>query len=241
MSDVQVKNAKTKSADYKLADGGGMYLLVTVSGGKLWRMDYRFANKRKTLALGSYPEITLADARSRREAARKLLAKGVDPGEIKKAQKITLGTAEDSFEVVAREWHQKFSASWSTSHAKTTIERLERDVFPYMGKRAIAEIKPPELLMILRRVESRGALETAHRVKTVCGQVYRYAVATGRAERDIAADLKGALPPYKDKHLAAITDPKKVGEPLRAIDGFTGSFIVKSAMQLAPTCSTTRR
>lgn len=234
LSDVQVRNAKTKASGYKLADGGGMYLLVTVSGGRLWRMDYRFAGKRKTLAIGSYPEITLADARTRREDARKLLANGVDPGEIKRAQKVAQGSGADGFEVVAREWHKKFSSGWSPSHAKTTIERLQRDVFPFLGTRPTGEIKAPELLRVLRRVEGRGALETAHRVKTICGQVFRYAVATGRADRDVAADLKGALPPYKDKHLAAITDPAKVAELLRAIDGFTGSFIVKSAMQLAP-------
>jgi len=234
LSDTQVKNAKPKATDYKLADGGGMYLLVTGPGGKLWRMNYRFSDKRKTLALGTYPDVSLADARQRREDARKLLAKGVDPGEIKKAQKFTQGATEDSFEVVAREWHGKFSATWSPSHTMTTIKRLERNAFPFIGKRPIAEIKPPELLTILRRVESRGALETAHRVKTICGQVYRYAVSTGRAERDIAADLKGALPPYKERHLSAITEPDKVGGLLRAIDGYTGSFVVKSALRLAP-------
>lgn len=180
-------------------------LLVTPSGGKLWRFQYRFNDKQKLLALGSYPAITLADARKRREDARKLLANGVDPSEIKKAQKTaTVAENENSFEVIAREWHAKFTPTWAPAHAKTTIDRLTRDVFLFIGARPIAEIKAPELLAVLRRVESRGALETAHRVKTICGQVFRYAIATGRAERDIAADLKGAMPPAKKSHLAAV-------------------------------------
>ncbi|MDZ4183648.1 MAG: integrase arm-type DNA-binding domain-containing protein [Desulfuromonadales bacterium] len=171
----------------------------------MWRFQYRFNDKQKLLALGSYPAITLADARKRREDARKLLANGVDPSEIKKAQKTaTVAENENSFEVIAREWHAKFTPTWAPAHAKTTIDRLTRDVFLFIGARPIAEIKAPELLAVLRRVESRGALETAHRVKTICGQVFRYAIATGRAERDIAADLKGAMPPAKKSHLAAV-------------------------------------
>ncbi|WP_318258138.1 site-specific integrase [Geobacter anodireducens] len=135
---------------------------------------------------------------------------------------------------MAREWHGKFSPTWAQTHADTTLRRLERDVFPWLGGRPIGDIKAPDVLAVLRRVEARGALETAHRVKTICGQVFRYAVATGRAERDPAADLKGALPPAKKTHLAAITEPAKVGELLRAIDGYQGSFVVRSAMQLAP-------
>lgn len=235
LSDIQVKTTKPKEKDYKLSDGYGLYLLVTPSGGKLWRFQYRFNDKQKLLALGSYPAITLADARKRREDARKLLANGVDPSEIKKAQKTaTVAENENSFEVIAREWHAKFAPTWAPAHAKTTIDRLTRDVFLFIGARPIAEIKAPELLAVLRRVESRGALETAHRVKTICGQVFRYAIATGRAERDIAADLKGAMPPAKKSHLAAVTDPVKVGELLRAIDGFQGSYIVKSALRLSP-------
>jgi integrase len=235
LSDVQVRNAKSKEKDYKLSDGQGLYLLVTATGGKLWRLDYSFASKRKTLALGNYPAVSLADARQRREDAKKLLANGVDPGAIKKAQKAaTVAETENSFEVVAREWHGKFSGTWSACHIETTMGRLQLDVFPVMGARPIAEIKAPEVLAMLRRIETRGALETAHRVRTICGQIFRYAVATGRAERDPAADLKGALPPYKKSHLAAITDPKEVAPLLRAIDGYQGSFVVKSALQLAP-------
>ncbi|MBN2427881.1 MAG: integrase arm-type DNA-binding domain-containing protein [Deltaproteobacteria bacterium] len=235
LTDVKVRNAKGGEKQVKLSDGGGMYLLVTPSGGKCWRLKYRFGGKEKTLALGTYPEISLAEARQKRDKARKHLAHGVDPNEVKKAQKLAgEERAENSFEVIAREWHEKFSANWSPSHSATTIRRLEADVFPVIGSRPIADIKAPELLKMLRRIESRGALETAHRIRTICGQVFRYAVATGRAERDCATDLKGALPPYKKGHLAAITDPKKVADLLRTIDSYEGSFPVKCALQLAP-------
>lgn len=235
LSELQVKKAKPREKDYKLADGGGLYLLVTPSGGKLWRCDYRYNKKRRTLAFGAYPSISLADARQRRDGAKKLVANDVDPGEVKKALKAaTIAETENSFEVVAREWHTKFSATWSPSHSETTLRRLQSDVFPVIGSSPIAEIKPPQVLAMLRRIESRGALETAHRIRTICGQVFRYAVATGRAERDCTADLKGALPPYKKGHLAAITDPKEVAPLLRDIDGYQGSFVVKCAMQLAP-------
>jgi integrase len=234
LSDLRVRGAKPHEKDYKLSDGYGLFLLVTKTGGKLWRFQYRFGGKQKLLALGNYPAVSLADARERREEARKLLANDVDPGEVRKAQKAAHEKEEDSFEVIGREWHEKFSANWSPSHSATTIRRLEADVFPVIGSRPIGDITAPELLKMLRRIESRGALETAHRIRTICGQVLRYAVATGRAERDCAADLKGALPPYKKGHLAAITDPKKVTDLLRAIDGYEGSFVVKCALQLAP-------
>ena len=233
LSDIKVKSAKGKEKPYKLNDGQGLYLQVTPTGGKWWRFKYRFDDKEKLISLGTYPEISLVDARERREAARKQVANSIDPGEVRKAQKAARGLVENSFEVVAREWHVKFSPRWSPVHADTTIKRLERDAFPWIGNRPISEIKAPELLAVLRRVESRGALETAHRVKTICGQVFRYAVATGRAERDPAADLKGALPPATKSHLAAVTDPKEVVGLLRAIDGYQGSFIVKCALQLA--------
>jgi integrase len=235
LSDIQVKNVKPAPKEIKLFDGGGLFLLVSPSGGKLWRFKYRFEGKEKKLTFGSYPTVTLAEARKRREDAKKLLSNGVDPSDIKKSLKAaTVAETENGFEVVAREWHRKFSGTWSPTHAETTIKRLELDVFPVLGNKDIAEIKAPALLAMLRRIESRGALETAHRVRTICGQIFRYAVATGRADRDPAADLKGALPPYKKGHLAAITDPKEVAPLLRAIDGFQGSFVVKSALQLAP-------
>lgn len=235
LTDTQVRNAKPQAKDITMFDGGGLYLLITPTGGKLWRFKYRYAGKEKLMAFGNYPQVSLADARQRREDAKKLIANGVDPGEVRKAQKAaTVAETENSFEVVAREWHTKFSGSWSPSHAETTLRRIELDAFPVLGAKPIGEIKATELLTMLRRIESRGALETAHRVRTICGQVFRYAVATGRAERDPAADLKGALPPYKKGHLAAITDPKDVAPLLRAIDDYKGSFVVKCALQLAP-------
>ena len=235
LTDMQIKKAKPAEKDYKLSDAGGLYLLVTASGGKLWRLAYRFKNKQKTLAFGAYPVISLADARQRRDDAKKLLANNVDPGEIKKAQKAAIiAVVENAFEVVAREWHGKFKHTWSESHSTTLMERLERDIFPYIGAMDIAEIKPPALLAVLRRTESRGALDTAHRNRLMCGQIFRYAIATGRAERDPSADLKGALPPVKFGHRAAPTDPKEVAPLLRAIDAFKCTFPVKCALQLLP-------
>lgn len=235
LSEAKVKNAKARDKNYKLSDGGGLYLLVTSQGGKLWRFDYRYAGKRKTLAIGPYPDISISVAREKRESARKQLAANTDPMEVKRAVKASeAATGEDTFEAIAREWHSKFSGTWSASHAETTLRRLKNDAFKVIGHRPINKIKAPELLAMLRRIESRGALETAHRVRTICGQVFRYAVATGRAERDPAADLKGALPPYKKGHHAAITDPKEVAPLLKAIDSYQGSFVVKSSMQLAP-------
>ncbi len=234
LTDVKVRNAKPAEKQFKLFDGDGLFLLVTPNGKKGWRFKYRFGGKEKLLSFGTYPEVSLGEAREKRLAARKQVAAGIDPGEVRKAQKVSTTQELDSFEVVAREWHGKFTPTWAQTHADTTRRRLERDVFPWLGGRPIGEIKAPDVLEVLRRVETRGALETAHRVKTICGQVFRYAVATGRAERDPAADLKGALPPAKKTHLAAITEPAKVGGLLRAIDGYQGSFVVRSAMQLAP-------
>jgi integrase len=234
LTDLKISKAKSQSKQVTLFDGGGLFLLITPTGGKLWRFKYRFNGRERLCSFGPYPEISLADAREKRTEARKLIKKGIDPGDVKKALKAANSQDAETFEVIAREWHCKFSNSWSPSHAKTTIGRLQLDVFPVLGGRLIAEIKAPELLAMLRRIESRGALETAHRVRTICGQIFRYAVATGRAERDCAADLKGALPPYKKRHLSAITDPKEVAPLLRAIDGYQGSYVVKCALQLAP-------
>jgi integrase len=234
LSDVRARNAKPQKSSYKIFDGGGLFLLVTPSGGKLWHFKYRFDQKEKKLALGTYPEISLADARQRRDEARRQIAHGIDPGAVRKAQKQADTKVTETFEVIAREWHEKFKPSWTLGHAVTIMSRLERDLFPWIGKRPIAEIKATELLTVLRRVESRGALESAHRIRTIAGQVFRYAVATGRAERDPSADLKGALPQPGEKHLAALIDPKEVAPLLRAIEGYQGHFVVKCALRLAP-------
>ncbi len=235
LTDVKARTAKAKEKPYKLSDGDGLFLLVNPAGGKWWRFKYRFEGKEKLISFGTYPEVSLADAREKRDAARKLVAAGIDPGELRKAQKAsTRAISENTFEVVAREWHGKYSKTWSTAHAANIIYRLEKEVFPWLGARPIEEIKAPELLKILRRVESRGALDTAHRVRNTCSQVFRYAVATGRAERDPGADLRGALPPVKNDHFAAPTDPKDVAPLLRAIDDYQGSYIVQCALKLAP-------
>ena len=234
LTDMKVQKAKVKDKAVTIFDGGGLFLMVTPSGGKLWRFKYRYDGKQKLLAFGSYPEISLLDARRRRDDARRLLANNVDPGQIRKAQKQAQTESTETFEIIAREWHSRYAQTWKPRHAEGLITRLQRDVFPYIGARPIKEIKAPELLTVLRRIESRGALETAHRARSICSQILRYAVATGRAERDSAADLIGALPPVQTINRAAITEPKKVGELLRAIDSYQGSFVVQCALRFAP-------
>ena len=234
LTDTKIRNAKPKDKQYKLFDSGGLFLIVSPAGGRWWRFKYRFGGKEKLLSLGTYPEISLAKARTKRDQAREQVADGIDPGQVRKALKLSKANNANTFEAIAREWHAKFKSEWTPGHAKTIIRRLEYNVFAWMGSRPILEIEPPEVLMVLRRIESRGALETAHRVRTIIGQVFRYAVATGRAKRDPTPDLKGALPKTKPKHLAAITDPAQIGGLLRAIDAYQGSFITKCALKLAP-------
>lgn len=235
LTDTAIKNAKPGAKPIKLSDEKGMFLLVTPSEGKWWRLKYRFGGKEKLLSLGTYPEVSLKDARQRRDDARKLLADGVDPGENRKAVKATkTEQAANSFEVIAREWFAKKLPSWSASNSDKIMQRLQNDAFPWLGDRPIAEITPPELLKVLRRIEERGAVESAHRMRGYCGQIFRYAIATGRAERDASADLRGALPAHVKEHRAAITDPKHIAELLRAIDGYQGSFVTKCALRLAP-------
>jgi integrase len=229
-----VRKAKPGRKNIKLFDGQGLYLLITPTGGRGWRFKYRFGGKEKLISLGTYPAVGLKEARERRDGARKQVATGVDPSAARQLAKAR--AVAGSFEQVAREWYAKFSVAkgWTASHSVRIIRRLERDIFPWLGSRPIDEIKPAELLTTLRRVESRGALETAHRIKQVCGQVFRYAVATGRAERDPSADLRGALPSVRGVHLAAVTDPQQIGGLLRALEGYRGGLVVRSALRLAP-------
>ena len=235
LTDTAIRNTKPADKPIKLFDGGGLFVHITPAGQRYWRLKYRFAGKEKLLAIGVYPEVGLKEARDRREEAKRLLSEGVDPSVERKVRKVaTVERVANSFEAVAREWHTKYAPSWSESNAKKVLARLENDVFPWLGGRPIAELKAPELLAVCRRVESRGALDTAHRVLQTCGQIFRYAVATGRAERDPSGDLRGALPPAKGKHYAAPTDPKEVAGLLRMFDGFTGTFVVKCALLLAP-------
>ncbi|AUM11976.1 tyrosine-type recombinase/integrase [Ketobacter alkanivorans] len=231
---LAVKQAKPKESDYKLTDGGGMYLLVSKKGGKYWRLKYRFAGKEKVLALGVYPSVSLEQARQERDKAKKLLP-NTDPNSVKRVDKASnLEAAENNFELVATEWYSNHMVNKSDSHRTRTWRLLKNDLFPPLGKRPISDITPPELLKVLRRVESRGAIDTAHRAHQTAGQVFRYAVATGRAERDPSADLRGALKIHIKKHHAAITEPKELGKLLLAMDSFGGTPVVKAALQLSP-------
>jgi len=238
LNDKSVQAAKPETTRYLMADGGGLTLAVQPTGAKLWWFRYRFAGKPKTLSLGQYPLITLKAAREWAQEARKLLANGVDPNEAKKSVKARLIEASappvDTVERISKEWFDKFGKEWVEGHATKISRRLERDLYPYLGKVEIKTVTPAQLLAVLRRVEARGALETAHRLHQNCGQIWRYAVASGLAERDITQDLKGALPPAKEKHLGSITDPKEIGALLRCIDEYRGAEVVRSALKLAP-------
>ncbi len=235
LSDVAIRKARPALKPVRHFDGGGLYLEVSPSGGKLWRFKYRFGGKEKRLGFGIYPDVSLADAREERDLARKLLAKDIDPGQHRKVQKAAKADrATNSFETVAREWFSKYSPKWAASHSDKIIRRLEMDVFPWIGGDPIAEITAPAVLKVLRRIEGRGALDTAHRAQQNCGQIFRYGVATGRLERDPITDLRGALPPAQHVHFSSITEPAEVGELLRAIDGFRGTFVVQCALRLAP-------
>lgn len=234
LTEAKVRKTKPQKSPQKFFDGGGLFLLVTPSGGKLWNLKYRFNGKEKKLSLGSYPEISLAEARQRREDARTLVANEVDPGEVKKAQQAAESAQADTFEVIAREWHSRFAPTWAKSHSGKIIRRFELYVFPWIGTKEITSISAKEMLEVLRRVEEKGIIETAHRIHQSCGRVFRYAIATGRAERDPTGDLRGALPPANTKHMASIIDPREIGGLLRAIDGYNGSIVTRCALRLAP-------
>lgn len=232
----------------RLSDGAGLYLLLFVNGGSHgWRLDYSIHGRRKTLSLGTYPEVSLSEARHKAAAARALVRQGTDPSEVRKQGRQTLRRQQvierlvaagqpipESFEAVAREWYAKHEGGWAASHREKVIRRLERDVFPWIGARPIAGITPPDLLQILKRVEQRGAIETTHRVHQNCSQVFRYAVACGHMESDPSRDLRGALAPWRPIHYPTLTDPRRVGQLLRDIDAYEGGLITRCAMKLAP-------
>lgn len=229
-----VQQAKGQDKPFKMPDGGGMYLLVNPAGTKYWRYNYRYTGKRKTLALGVYPDTSLATARKTHQQARETLAKGIDPGEAKRIERITRHLASaDSFEAVATEWYESKLAEKSDSYRDRTRRLLKNDLYPSLGRRPVSQITSAELLMALRKVEARGAIDMAHRAKQTAGQVFRYAVATGRAERDPSGDLRGALKSKVKKHYSAITEPVQVGKLLLAIDAFQGTPTVKAALQLS--------
>ncbi|MEI6207273.1 MAG: integrase arm-type DNA-binding domain-containing protein [Desulfuromonadales bacterium] len=234
ISELKVQKARPKDKSYRLNDGEGLYLLVTPSGGKLWRFDYTFAKTtRKTLAFGPYPEISLVEARKYREDARTLVAHGIDPSTVKKNLD-TVKTTENSFEAVAREWHEKFKSTWCDKHGFHKLQRMESNIFPWIGSTDISAITAPDLLAALRRVESRGAGDLSHRIRTTCVQVFQYGIATGRCQRNVAMDLKGALAPVRGKHLGAPTTPAALSVVLKGIDAFNGSRITTCALMLTP-------
>ncbi len=235
LSNTAILNARPTDKPYILTDERGLSIQIQPAGGKWWRLRYRFDGKAKMLSLGTYPDVGLKDARDKRDAARKLLAAGVDPGEHRKATKASrVERAANSFEVICREWLENKRSTVEEAQYKKALARLQKDVFPWMGGRPIAEITAPEILTVLRRIDARGARYTAHKAKSEISQSFRYAIATGRAERDPCPDLKGAIPAPKTENLPAITNPKEVGELLRAIDGFKGTFVVRCALLLAP-------
>lgn len=242
LTDTAIRNAKPAPKHYRLFDGGGLYLEITPAGGKLWRLKYRFGGKEKRLALGAYPEVPLSQAgkdapkgaRQKAFEARSLLADGIDPSAPRKAAKVAQQEQSETFERVAREWYAKQLPTWTEAHAGKVIGFLERNAFPWLGQRPIREIMPAEVLATARRTEARGAIESAHRTVGYVSMVFRYAVASGMADSDPTRDIRGALSPTNEKHFASITDPKGVGELLRAIDGYTGGLVVRCAMRLAP-------
>ncbi|WP_312990799.1 tyrosine-type recombinase/integrase [Atlantibacter hermannii] len=232
LNDMQIRRAKPEAKAYTLGDGQGLSLLIEPNGSKSWRFRYRFAGKPKMISLGVYPTITLADARSRRDDARKLVAEGKNPSEVRKEQKIALQTeSESAFEKIAREWHQLKSAKWSAGYASDIIEAFKNDIFPYVGTRPVGEIKPLELLNVLRKIEKRGALEKMRKVRQRCSEVFRYAIATGRAEYNPAADLSSALEVHQSNHFPFLK-ADEIPDFLRALEGYSGSKLVQIATKL---------
>ncbi len=237
LSDTTIRNAKPAEKAYKLYDSGGLFIQVTPSGGKWWRLKYRFDGKEKLLSLGTYPEVSLASARDKRDSARALLANDppIDPSEKRKTAKTENKlNAANSFELVAREWWQSYMKGKAESHKQKVIKRFENYLFPWIGNKPISTITAPQVLEVIKRIEKLNKLETAHRTLQAAGQVFRYAVQHGFTLRDVTADLKGALPPTSVKHMAAFTDPKQIAELLRAIDGFKGTLTVQCALRLSP-------
>jgi len=247
LTDKVIRAARCSQKSVRLFDGGGLYIEIAPNGGKWWRLKYLFAGKEKRLSLGVYPVVPLAGrkdkdtgqwvkgARDRREEVKRLLANGIDPSEHRKAHKaVVIERAANSFEAVAREWIASYSKKWVKNYSDKILKRLENNVFPGLGSRPIAEITSRETLAVLRKIEDREAYETAHRTMQNCSQVFRYAVATGRADRDPTLELRGALTPNKERHYPSITDPEGIGALLRAIDGYDGSLATKCALRLAP-------
>ena len=235
LSDLRIKQAQPKEKAYKLADGGGLYIEVTPAGAKYWRLKYRYAGKEKRLAIGVYPTVSLKAAREAAQQAKEKLRQDIDPSAEKRRQRQKVQhKATNNFEAVALEWHGK-QKNWAPAHASRILSRLNNYLIPYLGNRPIDEITGPELLDTLNRLEKLNKINTAHRVKQLAGQVFRYGIATGRCDRDISADLKGALSPApRPDHMATITDPAEIGKLLLAMDSYQGGMVVKTALLLNP-------
>lgn len=236
LTDTFAKRKQGNGKVQKHSDGGGLFLYITPEGKKSWRLAYRFMGKQKLLVIGPYPAISLKEARERRENAKKLLVDNIDPSTAKQeAKAVAASAAKNSFEALAREWVEKYSGDWTASYKQHVLHRLEDMVFPSIGKRPVKSITAPELLAVLRKIEGRGAVTVAHLAMRECGRVFRYAIATGRAERDVAADLRGAITPMRTtKHFASVTDSKTVGTLLNDLEKHKGSFEVLCALRLAP-------
>lgn len=235
LTDTFVKRKQGNGTAQKHSDGGGLFLHITPQGGKSWRMGYRFMGKQKLLVIGPYPAVSLKEARERREEAKKLLVDNIDPSTAKQeAKAVAANAAKNSFQVIALEWLEKYSVNWTAAYKKHILRRMEKYVFPVIGKRPVKSVTAPELLEALRRAEDKGAGFMAHQALNECGRIYRYAIATGRAERDIAADLRGALTPRVYKHFSAVKEPKAIGKLLLALDNYKGTFTVRCALRLSP-------
>ncbi|MFH1217817.1 MAG: tyrosine-type recombinase/integrase [Pseudomonadota bacterium] len=232
LSDAAIRQAKPKEKNYLLRDGGGLWLVVEPSGRKWWKMRVTFAKKENSFSIGDYPAVTLAAAREEQQRIKGQIAAGIDPGMARRMKAQHSG--DSTFKSIALEWLGKQKNIWVARHTETIESRLLNHIFPLIGDVTIKEINAPLLLVMLRRLEERGTLETARRVNQICGQVFRYAIATGRAERNPSADLRGALTPPKTKNMASLTNPKDVAGLLRAIDGYNGSFVTQCALKLAP-------
>lgn len=234
LTDTAIRSAKYIDKQFKLSDEKGMYILVKQAG-KYFRMDYRFAGKRKTLAIGVYPEVTLKEAREKRDEARKLLANGIDPAQARKIHKQGIyEDAENSFFNVATEWFLKNKSKWSEDYAQKKWHAIEKDIFPHIGSRPIKDIAASELLIALNKIQDRGAVETGHRVKCTCGEIFRYGIVTGRCDRDPSQDLKGALVPNIVKNYSAFTELSDIKGLLKAVDSYKGEFTTKCALKIAP-------
>jgi integrase len=236
LTDVFLRNLKPPTKPTKYRDGGGMYLYATPTGLKSWRLNYRYQGKYLTMTFGQYPRVSLKEARDKLYEAKKVLDAGLDPAQEKKVVKeAEILASQNSFEVVAREWFENKKNILNDSYSSRILGRLENDLFPFLASRPISEISAPELLAVLRKMEARGAVHTAHRCLQYCGQIFRYAIATGMLTHDLSADLRGALKPAASSHFSSLKDPEAIGQLLRSIDAYAGNGpIVKAALKMAP-------